>query len=147
MPPARFRSRIDAWFIAILAGSAVLVVYAVTLAWRTGELPLAPAFAVVLLSGALPAWIVLTTRYDLADDWLLVRSGPFRWRIPIADITAVTPTRSPLSSPALSLDRLRIEYGAGRAVMISPADKDGFLRALEAGRTRAVRARLATRGR
>jgi hypothetical protein len=43
----------------------------------------------------------------------------------------VVPTRNPLSSPALSLDRLRIEYGQGRAIMISPADKGPFLRALE----------------
>ena len=30
---------------------------------------------------------------------------------PVAEITRITPTRNPLSSPALSLDRLRNEYG------------------------------------
>jgi len=62
---------------------------------------------------------------------LLVRSGPFRWRVPIADIVRITPTTNALSSPALSLDRLRIEYGRGSAIMISPRDKDQFLRDLE----------------
>ena len=57
--------------------------------------------------------------------------GPFRWRVPIDAITAITPTRSALSSPALSLDRLRIEYGE-RAILVSPIYKEGFVRALRA---------------
>jgi hypothetical protein len=38
-------------------------------------------------------------------------------------------TRNPPSSPALSLDRLRVQFGRGwgKAVMISPADRNGFL--------------------
>ena len=79
----------------------------------------------------LPLWLLLGTRYILEPDQLLVRSGPFRWRVPIADIVRITPTTNPLSSPALSLDRLRIEYGRGSAIMISPRDKDRFLRDLE----------------
>jgi hypothetical protein len=61
---------------------------------------------------------------------LVVRSGPFKWCIPIADITSITPTSNPLSSPALSLDRLRIEYGRGHLLMISPRDKEQFVRDL-----------------
>jgi Bacterial PH domain/Sodium:solute symporter family len=44
-------------------------------------------------------------------------------------------TRNPLSSPALSLDRLCIHYKVGgkrRMVMISPADKESFLRVIAA---------------
>jgi hypothetical protein len=46
------------------------------------------------------------------------------------DIRTVTPTRNPLSSPALSLDRLRIDYGRGRRIMVSPRDPGAFLREL-----------------
>jgi hypothetical protein len=53
----------------------------------------------------------------------------------VLDITAITPTSNPLSSPALSLDRLRIDYGKGRSVMISPRDKQGFLGAMESARS------------
>jgi hypothetical protein len=42
----------------------------------------------------------------------------------------VEETRNPLSSPALSLDRLKITYGNGKRIMISPADKIGFLKAI-----------------
>jgi hypothetical protein len=43
----------------------------------------------------------------------------------------VDSTRNPLSSPAMSLDRLRIEYGQGKAIMISPEPRAEFLRQLE----------------
>ena len=51
--------------------------------------------------------------------------------MPLAAIASVEPTRNPLSSPACSLGRLRIRYGA-KQIMISPLDRVGFLRALAA---------------
>ena len=56
-----------------------------------------------------------------------------RWRVPLADIQEVTPTRSAASAPALSLDRLRVEYLKGsesRALLVSPSDKWAFMRDL-----------------
>ena len=53
--------------------------------------------------------------------------------LPLNEIEEITPTHNPLSSPALSLDRLWISYrraGKKRAVMISPEDKEGFLKAV-----------------
>lgn len=130
MQTQTFRSKVDMWLVLILGASALLVVVGVGMATRTGE--------VSVVAAGIPAWIFATTRYDLSRESLIVRSGPFRWNIPLVDIKSVTPTRNPLSSPALSLDRLRIEYGQRRAVMISPSDKDGFLRALETYRKAAV---------
>ena len=68
-------------------------------------------------------------RYGLDDTHLLVRFGLCRQRIVLADISEVHPTSNPLSSPALSLDRLHVQYGEGffKAVMISPADRNRFL--------------------
>jgi hypothetical protein len=83
--------------------------------------PLVPVLIVTLL-----AW---PTRYELHEHELVIRSGVIRYRIPYSDIRAVTPSRNPLSAPAWSLDRLRIDRKRGFA-LISPQDKDGFLRAL-----------------
>lgn len=82
--------------------------------------PLALAFG-------LPAWVLSSTYYRLTDDLLYVKSGPFSWRIPTAEIHRVTATNNPLSSPALSLQRLKIEYGNGRRIMISPEDQAEFI--------------------
>jgi hypothetical protein len=91
--------------------------------------------AVALLVGVgLPLWILGTTDYTIDGDELRIRSGPFRTRVRISGIAAITPTRNPLSSPALSLTRLRIDHDGSRSVMISPADCAGFLAAIEARR-------------
>ena len=102
---------------------------------QDGGLPPALLVPVLLLGVGLPLWIFVGTHYTFVRDELIVRSGPFRWRIPLRDIKSVTPTRDMLSSPALSLDRLRIDYGKGRAVLVSPVDKDAFLQAIDGHRT------------
>jgi hypothetical protein len=86
----------------------------------------------VLLGVLLPAWLLLGTDYVLDQEHLKIRCGPFRWSIPVREIRHVEPTRNPLSSPALSLDRLRIEYGNGKSLMISPRDTEQFLADLDA---------------
>jgi hypothetical protein len=68
-----------------------------------------------LLVSAFPLWILGSTSYTLTSSHLLVRSGPFRWLIPLDSIQSIMPTRDPLSSPALSIDRLRIESVPERA--------------------------------
>lgn len=130
---SRYSSKVDWWLAAVLASAMAVCVYAcaqVILAGPQG------AWWVVLPIGGLgvglPLWLLLDTHYTLEPAQLLVRSGPFRWRVPIAEITRITPTSNPLSSPALSLDRLRIEYGRGSAIMISPRGKEQFLRDLDA---------------
>ena len=54
----------------------------------------------------------LSTCYRITATELLVRSAFFRWRIPLVQIVEVFPTHNPLSSPALSLDRLRNQLPA-----------------------------------
>ncbi len=88
------------------------------------------ALSTFLLGAILPLWLLLDTHYLLDTNTLLIRSGPFRWAIPVADIKSIRPTNNPLSSPALSLDRLRIDYGKGKTIMISPRDKAAFLEEL-----------------
>ena len=48
----------------------------------------------------------------------------------IDDIESVAPTRNPLTSMALSLDRLAIKTRGGRGVLISPRNKEQFLKHL-----------------
>jgi hypothetical protein len=126
-----FRSKVDAWLVVVMGATAVLVLVVVGSAMRSGETALLSGLATAVVAVGLPAWIFATTRYQLTSDLLIVHSGPFRWRIPLSAITSVTPSRSLLAGPALSLDRLRIEYGRGLFVLISPRDMHDFLGALE----------------
>lgn len=76
-------------------------------------------------------WTALGTSYTLDARSLRIRCGPFRWTIALKEIQSVTPTRNARSGPALSLDRLRIEYQTHHRIMISPRDQEAFLRDLE----------------
>jgi hypothetical protein len=126
-----FVSKQDLWLKLLLiatvvgeaAGGAAILIYGPE-RW--------PGF-VLLAAAAFVAWLMRSTYYIVDESVLIVRCGPFRWTIGLGEIESITPTRNPLSSPALSLDRFWISYrrrGRKRAIMISPLDKDGFLAAV-----------------
>jgi hypothetical protein len=132
------RSKIDAWLIAILVGAGIVFVFG-ALATIGAALVTVPVLACVgilpLLAGiGSPLYFLTSTRYTLSDDRLIVKGAMFTWRIELPEIYRIFPTNNPISSPALSFDRLRIEYGNGKYVMISPDDKEGFLRDLRSRR-------------
>ena len=85
------------------------------------------AVSVMLLVVALVVWVVMSTYYEFEPAALVAHSGPWSWRIAFADIVSVRESRSSRSGPALSMDRLEIEYRPGRVLLLSPADKAGFL--------------------
>ena len=93
---------------------------------KPGKGPLFIMIAVVLFVG----WIWFGTGYEISDDKLKIRCGPLRQRIPLQEIREIKRTRSPLSAPACSLDRMEIKYGNSKRVMISPADKEAFIKLL-----------------
>ena len=72
--------------------------------------------------------------YEITTSTLEIRSGILlHYKIPLSSIVRVVPTRNPLSSPAWSLDRLRIDYlknSKKRVILISPKNKKTFLREL-----------------
>jgi hypothetical protein len=77
-------------------------------------------------------WIFTTTRYEVSNEALTVRSGPFRWVLPLHTIQSLSASRSLLSSPALSLDRIAIGHTGG-VLLISPRHKGAFVRAVRSG--------------
>ena len=129
LPAERFVSKRDAWLVAVL-WLASLVDFGIA-AWLASGPGGAPAWLAPLLVavGVFQVDALYRTHYTLDGDTLLIRASFFRWRVPLAAIESIEPTRNPLSSPACSLDRLLIRYGKNR-IMISPLDQAGFLRAL-----------------
>jgi len=128
--PRWYPSKIDWWLVAVLCVppvAAVAVCVASALAGSITDLLVGVAVAVFV--GGFYFGLVVPMRYGLDDTHLIVRNGVCRQRIPLAEISDVYPTRNPLSSPALSLDRLHVQFGQGffKGVMISPADRDLFL--------------------
>jgi len=127
-----FRSKVDTWLscVLLIAAAMALRAAATTLRQDSGT-GLLVAVVLVLIGAILPMWILLGTVYSVESGTLRIRSGPFSWRIAVESIRAIEPSRSPVSSPALSLERLRVEYGAGKWVLVSPADQRAFIAAIE----------------
>jgi PH (Pleckstrin Homology) domain-containing protein len=134
MQTLEFRSKVDKWFMAALFGTIAIGAATVAItAWQGG--PIASLAALLVFPIGLPIWLLRSTRYSLSDSHLDIRSGPFSWRVPLDQVRAISRTRNPLSSPALSLDRLRIDYGPARWIMISPEDPERFVREVDARRS------------
>ena len=129
-----FPSKVDWWIVALMAIPLGISIVVVGSALRANP----PLPAVLLMVGievlvlALIVGTLRSTRYEVTDPEVIVRSPPFRWRIEIESIESIRPSRSPASSPALSLDRLEIRYGGGRTLLVSPKDREGFLAAVVA---------------
>lgn len=119
--------------LAVTASAALAVASCVPLILVGTGGALVIAASLVALVVGFPAWLLAATHYTFDGHALRIRSGPFKWIIPYGDITAVKPSRSLLSGPALSLDRLRIEY-RGNSILISPVDRESFIRELESRR-------------
>jgi hypothetical protein len=127
----RYRSKADMWIVALLGLAAAATLYGCAVVLRSGE---AAAIGIMLSVAAstlgLMAWVFFGTHYTLSRETLEIRSGPFRWQVPIANIKDVRPVRSLLSAPALSTDRLEIVHGSHESAQISPRDRERFLEEL-----------------
>lgn len=140
MPPINpsqdlyFPSKRDWWIVALIwlgvlvsvvGGMVPLVVRGAS--WT--ELVVVGSLLVGMDS--LMLWVLYGTGYTITLDALFIRCGPILFRVRLESIEFIFPTKSPWSSPACSLDRLRIVYGLSQqSLMVSPADKLGFLSAI-----------------
>lgn len=131
-----YRSRVDRGTILIVVASSLAIGSLSAYFAVIGDIGMVVVTLPALIAGAgVPLWLLTTTHYVLSDSRLIVRSGPLRWEVPLEDITGIEPTRSPLAAPALSIDRIRICYGRGKAILISPRRRERFLCDLEARRS------------
>jgi hypothetical protein len=118
---------------AMLVGGGLFVgVAAVGGQWP----PLIPG-GVLLLVGAMIVWILRGTNYEITATSLIVRSGPFRWTVPLDAIAEVVPAGA-WSGPVIECNfglavqglRLRYRTRSGRLswpIRIAPRDRAAFL--------------------
>ena len=123
----KFKSKLDLWLLIVMVisifislGAAFFVVN------QGGTVNYTVGFFLALVGAGLPIWLLMTTEYIVSDGALIIKSGPFKTVVPLDSINSVSDTRNPLSSPALSLDRLEITYQGHKRVLVSPIDKEQF---------------------
>lgn len=130
----KFRSKIDWWLLLIFVVITANIIFKIYQEVHHSSIGTNFSHLMIYSLVILVIWLpVFNTYYVVENNTLIIKSLVFRWKININDITQIEPTHNPLSSPALSLDRLKISYmknGRIAKVMISPKDKKGFLNTL-----------------
>lgn len=131
--PVIHRSKKDTWLVSVVASAGLALGGAAAyqlLAHGIGHPPTWILLLAFLFYSAVVLIFAYPVSYEITPRDLLIRSGLTRSRIMLSSIETVQPTRSPISSPALSLDRLQIGYrekGKLTSTLISPENKDAFL--------------------
>lgn len=117
-----FRSHISIPIVLLIVCILGAVGYMTYLEGELEEfIPLVLAMVVVFAS-------LLSIRYTITEEGkLLVRALLFKQEYDLQKLDSITPTRSLLSSPAASLRRLRLDFGVGKPLIISPAAQEYFI--------------------
>ncbi|MFW1909372.1 PH domain-containing protein [Acinetobacter ursingii] len=134
-----FRSKKDWWILGfIIAATGILLQMLWSMQLR-GTLQEYPehgiVYALVIL---IMWWPLVNTRYIVTQDHVIIHSMFLKWIISRSEIQSMTPTNNPVSAPALSLDRIKIDYqkdGKNKSVLISPKNKQKFIEALTLDRS------------
>lgn len=120
-----FKSKVGWWFHFVI----LLMIAGCIKAFLSTDVV---AMCVVMVFTLLVIHMLLNTWYKITEDGLLiVHCSIFpEKKIAIAEITAVEASVMPVSSPALSLDRLIIYKDDRQWILISPVNKNEFVKLL-----------------
>ncbi|MFI8574318.1 PH domain-containing protein [Rossellomorea aquimaris] len=135
----KFRSKIDRFFISVIFISLLLIsiVYLIPLILigRPTILNIIVVVSLYAFSAGIIIWTGFFQHYELCEDFLYIKGGPFRSRIFYGDLTRVRATRDISTGYRVlsSRDALEIYYRTGfwGSVKISPRDKELFLSELD----------------
>ena len=134
-----YRTDVDCWLGLLLGGTEVYIVFlAVEPIIRTGKID----WAMMLITVGISIIIVplFGIKYVMYPEHMLVSMSLYgKVRIRYADIVEVKKTMNPLSSAAMSLRRIQIDYvedDVHRMILISPVKRKTFIKELEEKRER-----------
>ena len=129
-----YRTKIDWWLGILLGGTIVMLLYIVIEPLLQGEgMRLGMTIiSVITLIIVLPLFFI---KYTIYSTHLLISCGIYgKERVEYHLIRQMKETKNPISSAAMSLDRLQIDYmekGYHQTVLISPVRKKEFIHRLE----------------
>ena len=126
-----FKSAVDSWLYILAVSLPLIVLRALTptLAEAQVSTVLYSVLAIAPLV-LIPAWLLVSTYYRVDSAIMRVQAGPFSWSIPLDQIRNVTAKRSLSAAPSLSANRLKIDYGRQRSILVSPKNRAAFIAAI-----------------
>ncbi len=135
MNTKRFATKRDGLIMGLLVSAVLLcayVFYDVQSKLSAEQTHIAWAvFAIIAINLVLLIWCLVQTFYEIVGDELKIVCGPYRKKIDINTISRMERIHSAIKAPALSFDRIKIDYEGNKSIMISPDDKQGFIKTIE----------------
>lgn len=120
-----YRSKVDSWLLIL-----ILVAWGIPLTLIVVNEFSAVKFSIVLFMLIFTLLLLFGIKYTIEGKVLRVHYSFFySERINIDEITEIANTHTLLSTPAASLDRVKITYGK-KYVILSPKDKQMFVKQL-----------------
>lgn len=129
-----YRSKVDWWLVLILLGTVGVMVWGTIEPLVKGKgIDWTMTITTVLVLGLLTSLTAI--KYVLYPEYLYICCGFLgKTKIHYGEIRNMKETHNPLSSAAMSLDRIQIDYmenGVHRMVLISPVRKKEFMEKVE----------------
>lgn len=121
-----FKSKIDTALVIFLSAllGPVIILMVVMKSWS--------GLSIVVATTSFIVHLFTATYYQIEADQLRIKSGfIYNKTIPISAIKYIVKSKNILSSPALSFDRIEIQYGKGDYVLISPLERATFIAFLQ----------------
>jgi len=75
-------------------------------------------------------WIWFNTGYTIEESVIKINYGPIKKSIDIHEINSIRSARNPFIDPALSMDKIEINYAAFKTIAISPKNQEEFVHQL-----------------
>ena len=126
-----YKSKVDAWLVIVVVAAVAVVLLPLFSGFSWGYLLAASGVLVCLV----PVFSLLfSIRYIFEGDKLTVSCGILgSSAYDIMSVRSIRPTRTWLSSPVASLDRIELRFSVRRVppLIISPKDKTGFIARLK----------------
>lgn len=125
-----YPTKIDWWLRPLLF--VPLLSCGLTIALGHDRTAILVSWAALAAYAALMLCLGWPIRYTVSPEELEVRFGIVHRHIPWARLVSMELSQNPLSSPAFSLDRIDVRYtteaGRERFILISPIDREAFMR-------------------
>lgn len=125
-----YKSKIDLWILCVLLGATLISIISIIITIVETKAVFWLLLLPIILAIAMIIDILRNTYYTINDEnkKLHIRGGILiSTKIDIMKITSVEASKSILSAPALSLDRLVIKQGKRTLEVISPRHKQDFI--------------------
>lgn len=124
-----FTSKKDALYFLVIWGTIIFVFLVIIFNLSLNFLVIFSGIIGLMTIGII-IWIWFDTVYQIDNNTIKIRYGPFKWVVHIQDISSIGKRKKLLATPALAMDRILLRYGKYGEILISPKNENEFIHLL-----------------